>query len=95
MTRKEIARELMKRTGITAPQATQAVEGIIGILTEALAKNEPIALYGFGTIKTVQRAAKTARDINKGTTIMLPPRKDVKFIVHNKLKNIINNDECL
>lgn len=91
MTRREIISQLVKRTDLTPSQATHAVEGIIEIIADALAKDEPILLRGFGTIKTVQRAAKPARNISKGTTMMLPPTKQVKFIAYNELKEHINH----
>lgn len=90
MTRQEMAHELAQRTDLTASQAIQAVDGVIDIIADALEKNEVIALRGFGTIRTVQRAAKTARDINKGTTMKLPPRRQVKFIAYRKLRERIN-----
>lgn len=93
MTRKEIIEQLVKRTNLTASQATHAVEGVIDIIADALAKDEPIFLRGFGTIKTVQRAAKTARNIGKGTKMMLPPCKQVKFIAYNQLKERINENQ--
>jgi nucleoid DNA-binding protein len=96
MTKQEIVHELVKRTDLTTSQAIHAVEGVINIIADALTKNEPIMLRGFGTIKTVQRAAKPARNINTGTTMMLPPRKQIKFIAYNQLQERINrNDNIL
>ena len=92
MTRNDITEQLVKRTSLSPSQARQAVEGIIDIVADALAKDEPILLRGFGTIKTVQRAAKPARDITKGRQMMLPPTKQVKFIAYNELKARINNN---
>lgn len=93
MTRQDIAHELVKRTNLTTSQATHAVEGVIDIIADALTKDEPIMLRGFGTIKTVQRAAKPARNINTGETMMLPPRRQVKFIAYNQLHERINRNE--
>lgn len=53
MTKREIAKELANRSNLTPSQATHAVEGIVEIIADALAKDEPILLRGFGTIKTV------------------------------------------
>ena len=66
-------------------------KSVIEIIADTLANNEPILLRGFGTIKTVQRAARPARNISKGTTMMLPPTKQVKFIAYNELKERINH----
>lgn len=92
MTRKEIARELARRTGLAPSQATHAVEGIIDIITDALANDEQVLLRGFGAIKTVRRSAKTARDICRGKAVTVPPRKAVKFVAYNALKQRINGE---
>lgn len=93
MTRKDIIRELSKRTGLSPSQSTHAVNGVIDIFADTLVSGETIYLRGFGTIKTVQRAAKTGRDISRGTNITIPPCKQVKFITCNELKARINRKE--
>lgn len=93
MTRHEIIRELVKRTDLTTSEATHAVEGVIDIITDALVKEEPVLLRGFAAIKTVRRAAKTARDIQRGTIVHVPPYKQVKFIAYSALKERINRKE--
>lgn len=93
MTKQDIIRQLEERTNLSLSQASHAVEGIIDIIAEALAKDEVILLRGFGTIKTVQRAAKQVRNICKGTSMTLPHRKQVKFIAYNSLKERINASE--
>ena len=90
MKKEDIVRELVKHTELTKPQAEHAIEALVEIVSEALIKGEPIMLRGFGTIKTVQRAAKPARDIGKGKMIMLPPRKQVKFVAYNELNERVN-----
>ena len=90
MTKQDIIRQLEQRTILSQKQATQAVDAFIDIITDALVNDEVILLRGFASIKTVQRAAKLARNITKGTTVMLPPRKQVKFTAYNDLKDKIN-----
>ena len=91
MTRNDIIRELVKRTGMPTSTAKKAVENTIDIVADALTKDEAVYLRGFATIKNVNRAAKTARNIGKGTIIHVPPTKQVKFICSKELKNRINN----
>lgn len=92
MTKKDIISQLVKRTDLTTSQATHAVDGIIEIVADALVYNETILLRGFGTIKTVRRAAKTARNITTGATVQVPSRRQVKFIAYNQLQERLNNE---
>lgn len=92
MTRNQIAQELVRRTSLTPSQAMHAVEGVIDIIGDALAKDEPVLLRGFGAIRTVRRKAKTARDISRGKVLRVPPRKAVKFIAYNALKQRMNGE---
>lgn len=90
MTKKEIISELVGRTDLTPSQATHAVEGIMDIVADALVEGKTITLRGFASIKLVTRAAKPARNISKGVTIIVPERKRVKFVAYNELQERIN-----
>ena len=90
MTKKEIISELVGRTDLSTSQATHAVEGIVDIVADALVEGKTILLRGFGCIKLVTRAAKPARNISKGETIIVPERKRVKFTAYNELQERIN-----
>lgn len=91
MRKKDIIQELVGRTSLTTSQATHAVDNVVGIITEALASGDTVFLRGFGTFKTVLRAAKTARNVSKGTAVHIPPRWQVKFIAYNNLKERIKH----
>lgn len=93
MTRKDIISQLTERTGLTVSQATHALEGIMDVLADALAKDETIFLRGFGTITTVLRKAKVARDIGREKSVYIPQRKRVKFIAYKKLQSRIDHAE--
>ena len=90
MTKKQIIDNLVMRTDLTTSQAIHAVEGIIEIVADALVDDDPIFLRGFAAIKTVRRAAKTARNIRTGETVNVPARRQVKFIAYNELQKRIN-----
>lgn len=93
MTKNKIIQELVAQKGLTPSQAAHAVDGIIGILADALASGDPVTLRGFATIKTVQRAAMTARNPRTGERVQLPPRRQVKFIASKLLQARINEYE--
>lgn len=93
MTKNDIIQKLVKSTDLTTSQATHAVENIIDIIADALVSGDTILLRGFGTIKTVRRAAKTARNISTGAVVKVPSRRQVKFIAYNKLLSRLNNEQ--
>lgn len=93
MTRKEIVKQLTHQTNLTTSQANHAVNGVINIITDALASGEIIVLRGFGTLRTVERAEKVAHDFSTGKTIQIPSRRQVKFITHKTLRSRINEHD--
>lgn len=55
------------------------VDHTLGVIKGVVYNGNAVTLRGFGTFQTKHRKAKTARDINKGTTVMIPARKVVAF----------------
>lgn len=55
------------------------IEATLGAISSAVVAGEEVTLRGFGTFQVKTRKAKAARDIKKGTTIMIPARKVVAF----------------
>ena len=62
MTKIELVKMVAKKTGIDQPTAMAAVEGVIDSLKES----------GFGSFIVKKRAQKTARNISKNTTMIIP-----------------------
>ena len=46
---------------------------------QVLKKGQPITFVGFGTFKTAQRKARTARNPQTGAAIKIPKRRVVRF----------------
>ena len=72
MTKADIIRELAKKTGIENATVRASVETFIETVKESLAKEENVYLRGFGSFILKKRAAKTARNISKNTTLIIP-----------------------
>ena len=79
MTKAEIVREVSKSTGIEATTVQAVVEGFMTAVKGSLAKGENVYLRGFGTFEVKTRAAKTARNITKNTTLIIPEHKVPTF----------------
>lgn len=90
MNKQEIIAKIAKDTGSTKTVAAQAVDSLIEGITKALKKGDTVTFVGFGTFKTSQRKARTARNPQTGATIKIPKRKAVRFVAGKALKGAVN-----
>ncbi|MGQ9705531.1 MAG: HU family DNA-binding protein [bacterium] len=79
-TKKDISKELSKRTGLLNKDAKKLVDIFFNSIIEELLENGKVNIRGFGTFKMVLSRPKIARDINKNEPIRLPSYYRVKFI---------------
>ena len=90
MNKQEIVAKIAKDTGITKVTAAAAVESLIDGITRSLKKGNAVSFVGFGTFKTAQRKARTARNPQTGAAIKIPKRRVVRFSAGKKLKTALN-----
>ena len=79
MTKAEIVKEISKSTGIESTTVSAVVEGFMEAVKGSMAKGENVYLRGFGTFAVQTRAQKTARNITKNTTVIIPEHKVPTF----------------
>jgi len=79
MTKAEIVNEISSKTGIDKQGVQTIVEAFMTTVKGALTKDENVYLRGFGSFIVKQRAKKTARNISKKTTIVIPAHKIPAF----------------
>lgn len=72
MTKAELTQEISDKTGIDKRTVLTIVESLMTELKESLAQGEEVYLRGFGSFIIKRRATKTARNISKNTTILVP-----------------------
>ena len=72
MTKADIVNEMSKKTGIDKLTVLQTVESFMDVVKDSLANDENVYLRGFGSFIVKKRAQKTARNISKETTIIIP-----------------------
>lgn len=72
MTKADIVSRIAEQTGIEKEIVTSVVEGFMEQLRNSLIGGENVYLRGFGTFLLKHRAAKTARNISKNTTMIVP-----------------------
>jgi DNA-binding protein HU-beta len=79
MTKADIVREISKSTGIDRQTVLTSVESFMELVKDSLAKGENVYLRGFGSFVVKTRAQKTARNISKNTTIIIPAHRIPSF----------------
>lgn len=79
MTKADIVNEISKRTGVDKVTVLSSVEAFMDVVKESLVKEENVYLRGFGSFIVKKRAQKTARNISKNTTIIIPEHNIPSF----------------
>ena len=72
MTKADIVNEISKTTGIEKGAVLETVEKFMEVVKDSLANGENVYLRGFGSFIIKKRSEKTARNISKNTTIIIP-----------------------
>ncbi len=95
MTKADIINEISKNTGIEKGTVLKTVEAFMETVKNSLVKDKNVYLRGFGSFIVKKRAEKTARNITKNTTIIIPEHfipafKPSKIFV-GKVKNNVKH----
>ncbi|MDR1984870.1 MAG: integration host factor subunit beta [Prevotellaceae bacterium] len=72
MTKADIVNEIAKVTGIEKVTVQKTIESFMESVKSSLSKNKNVYLRGFGSFIVKKRAEKTARNISKNTTLIVP-----------------------
>ena len=72
MTKADIVNEITKKTDADKQAVLNTLEAFMDTVKESLSREENVYLRGFGSFIVKKRAQKTARNISKNTTIIIP-----------------------
>jgi len=94
MDKAEFAEKLARKAGLTKKDAYNAIDGMIELVTKALASNDQVSLTGFGKFEIRPRKATTRMNPQTGRKINIPakvvpafkPGKNLKGVVAKKAK---------
>ena len=89
MNKQDLIAKIAQDTGLPKSSAAAAVDSFFEGITKSLKKGHPITFVGFGTFKTAQRKARTARNPQTGAAIKIPKRRVVKFTAGKGLKSAV------
>ena len=89
MNKQQLIEKVAKDINGTKVTAARAIESVIEGVTKALKKGDSVTFVGFGTFKTAQRKARTARNPQTGAAIKIPKRRVVRFSAGKALKDAV------
>ena len=79
MTKADIVNEISRSTGLEKAAVLTTIEKFMEIVKDTMANGENVYLRGFGSFILKTRKEKTARNISKNTTIIIPEHKIPAF----------------
>ena len=72
MTKADLVDSISSKTGVDKVSALVILESFMAEVKKSVSKGEDVTLRGFGSFLLKHRAEKTARNISKNTTIIVP-----------------------
>lgn len=79
MTKAEIVANISSKLGLEKNETQKVVEHFMDEVKNSLESGENVYLRGFGSFIVKKRAAKTGRNISKGTSIIIPAHNVPSF----------------
>jgi DNA-binding protein HU-beta len=90
MNRRELVLALAERTDTDRKSADAMLTAFVDVVTESLAKGEPVAISGFAKFARVDRPARMGRNPATGETIRIKASRKVRITPLKALKDAAN-----
>ncbi len=89
MNKQELIEAVASRTELSKAEAGRAVDAVLEVITETLAKGEKVSLVGFGSFEVRHRQARMGRNPRTNEMIHVPATKVPAFKAGKKLKDAV------
>ncbi|MBU0708593.1 HU family DNA-binding protein [Patescibacteria group bacterium] len=89
MTKTELIEQVAERTSLTKSAGANAVNAVIELIGEALARGDKVTVTGFGTFLVRRRAARMGRNPQTGEPLHIPAQNTPAFRAGTALKDIV------
>lgn len=86
MNKEELISKVSENLGISKTNTMLGFNECLEVITKVLKNGEQVTLRGFGTFKTRQRAARTARNPHTNEEINVPAKTVPVFVAGDTLK---------
>lgn len=90
MNRSELIDAIAQKSGVSKKDIGEVISALTDTVGEALEKGDKIALIGFGTFETRERAARNGRNPQTGAIVKIAASKAPAFKPGAELKKRVN-----
>ena len=90
MNKCELVAALAAKTELSKKDSEAALNGLLDVIGETIAKGEKVQLIGFGTFESKTRPARTARNPRTGAEVKIAASKAPVFKAGKALKDKVN-----
>lgn len=92
MTKAELISKVVDNSGVSKKDAECVLKSIVDAVTEELQKRGEVALVGFGTFKTSERAAREGKNPATGEKIKISAKTVPTFKPSKALKDLVSSN---
>ena len=90
MNKAELIDAVAESADLSKAAASNAVDAVFDVITNALKAGDSVTVVGFGTFSVKQRAARSGRNPQTGATIQIGAKQVPKFTAGKALKDAVN-----
>jgi integration host factor subunit alpha len=90
LTKEKMINRLQTQAGLSKQESRAAVEKVLDIMKDTLARGEDLLISGFGKFSVKQKNARRGRNPQTKENLILRARKVVVFKTSGVLRNLIN-----
>jgi DNA-binding protein HU-beta len=90
MNNSELVEQIAATNNLTKADAKKIVDSVFGVIADAAAMGDEIALNGFGKFKVKHTPAREGRSPATGETIQIAASKKLTFSVAKAVKDRLN-----
>ena len=87
MDKRKLVDSIAKETDFSKKDSALALNAVLSVISDTMARKERVTLMGFGTFYTKMRQAKKARNPKTGESINIPKRIVAKWRVSPELQS--------
>lgn len=90
MNRADLIEKLISETDMSKALAGRVLDTFIDTIQTAVKKGDSVTLVGFGTFKSVKRAARIGKNPSTGAALKIPAGTVPKFTAGAKFKAVVD-----